>query len=60
MNLPGTHFDEADVSGRTMHEEVGMATLIKKTGSRIGRWFNQFREKNRSPYRWYEADVGMG
>lgn len=43
-----------------MHEEVGMATLFKKTGSRIGRWFKQFREKNRSPYRWYEADVGMG
>jgi hypothetical protein len=37
-----------------------MATLIRTTGSRIGRWFKQFREKNRPPQRWYECDGGMG
>lgn len=60
MNLLRAQFDEADVSGRRTHEEVEMAVLIKKTSSRIGRWFKQFREKNRSPYRWYEVDVGVG
>jgi hypothetical protein len=40
--------------------EVAMAALIKKTGSRIGRWFKQFREKNRPPYRWYDHDIGLG
>ena len=37
-----------------------MVALAKKTGSRIGRWFRQFWEKNQSPYRWYENDVGLG
>ena len=37
-----------------------MAALIRKTGSRIGRWFMHFREKNRPPYRWYENDTGLG
>ncbi len=43
-----------------MDQEAAMAALMKKTGSRIGRWFKEFREKNRSPYRWYENDVGLG
>ena len=37
-----------------------MTALMKKTGSRISRWLTQCLEKNRSPYRWYENDVGLG
>ena len=37
-----------------------MTALVKKTGSRINRWIKLFLEKNRSPYRWYETDVGLG
>jgi hypothetical protein len=58
MNLFAAAFDQC--GNGQMHEEDAMATLIKKTGSRIGRWFKEFREKNRSPYRWYENDVGLG
>jgi hypothetical protein len=37
-----------------------MAALIKQTGSRLARWFKQFREKNRPKCRWYEHDtIGM-
>jgi hypothetical protein len=31
-------------------------TRTKKTKSRLTRWFKQFKEKNRSPYKWYEHD----
>jgi hypothetical protein len=37
-------------------QEVAMTALIKKTRSRMVRWFKRFSEKNRSPYRWYEHD----
>jgi hypothetical protein len=33
-----------------------MAT-IKKTGTRLAAWFRAFREKNRSPHRWYEHSL---
>jgi hypothetical protein len=33
-----------------------MAT-IKKIGTRVGRWFKAFHEKNRPPYRWYEHSL---
>jgi hypothetical protein len=37
-----------------------MTAMIKKTSSRFARWFKEFRERNRPPYRWYEHDtVGM-
>jgi hypothetical protein len=32
-------------------------TAIKKTGTRLTRWFKQFREKNRPPHRWYEHSM---
>jgi hypothetical protein len=32
-------------------------TAIKKTGTRLIRWFKQFREKNRPPRRWYEHSM---
>ena len=37
-----------------------MTALVKKTCSRMGRWFKQFLEKNRSAHRWYDNDVGFG
>ena len=33
-----------------------MTALVKTTGSRMVRWFKQFREKNKPPHRWYEHD----
>jgi hypothetical protein len=30
---------------------------IKKTGTRLARWFKAAREKNRPPYRWYEHSL---
>jgi hypothetical protein len=46
---------------RAQHnDEAAMATLIKKTQSRIVRWFKEFSAKNRPQARWYEHDtVGM-
>ena len=41
---------------RMMIEEVAMAALVRKTGSRLVRWFKQFKEANKSPYKWYEHD----
>jgi len=29
-------------------------TTVKQTGKRLTRWFKQFREQNRPPYRYYE------
>jgi hypothetical protein len=43
-----------------MQVEDAMATLIKKTGSRIGRWFKEFREKNRRPTAGMGTDVRLG
>jgi hypothetical protein len=59
VNLPFAAFDQFK-EWTNWIEEVAMAALIKKTGSRIARWIKQFREKNRPPYRWYEHDSGMG
>jgi hypothetical protein len=36
--------------------EVAMTTMMKKTGSRMFRWFKEFSEKNRSESRWYDVD----
>jgi hypothetical protein len=37
-----------------------MTAMITKTSSRIARWFKEFKQRNRPPYRWYEHDtVGM-
>jgi hypothetical protein len=33
-----------------------MTATVKKTGSRVARWFKGFSDKNRPPYRWYEHD----
>lgn len=33
-----------------------MATIRKGT-KRFARWFNELRETNRPPYRWYEHDL---
>jgi hypothetical protein len=30
---------------------------IKKTGARVVRWFRQYQEKNRAPYRWHEHSL---
>jgi hypothetical protein len=31
--------------------------IIKKMGTGLAGWFKAFREKNRSPYRWYEHSL---
>jgi hypothetical protein len=49
-----TNFAISD--GNKTCEEVGMTALIKKTQWRIVRWFKEFSERNRPPYRWYEHD----
>jgi len=37
-----------------------MATVMKKTRSRILRWFKRTTEQNKPPYRWYEVEhIGM-
>jgi len=33
-----------------------MTKVVKKTHSRMARWFKQMTEKNKTPYRWYEVD----
>jgi hypothetical protein len=38
------------------NQEVAMAAFVRTTGSRMVRWFKQFREKNKPPHRWYEYD----
>jgi hypothetical protein len=32
-------------------------SAIKRTGTRLSRWFKQFRENNRPPHRWYEHSL---
>jgi len=59
LNLRTAVFDQS-YDGATNGEVVAMTALMKKTGSRISRWLTQCLEKNRSPYRWYENDVGLG
>jgi hypothetical protein len=36
-----------------------MAALPRKAGSRIGRWFKGFRERNRRPYRCHDHDIDL-
>jgi hypothetical protein len=38
-------------------EEVAMTAAVKTTGTRLVRWFEEFRRKNRPPYKWYEHDL---
>jgi hypothetical protein len=38
-------------------KEATMTVSMKKTGTRLARWFNTYREKNRPPYRWYEHSL---
>jgi hypothetical protein len=33
-----------------------MVRLAKQTKSRFVRWFKEFRERNTSPFKWYEHD----
>jgi hypothetical protein len=39
-------------------QEKAMTALveIRKARWRMTRWFKQFRDKNRPPYRWYDHD----
>ena len=34
-------------------------TTMRKTYARLVQWFKSFREKNRSPHRWYDHDLPM-
>jgi hypothetical protein len=34
-----------------------MTKAMEKTGTRLAQWFKTFREKNRSPYHWYEHSL---
>jgi hypothetical protein len=34
-----------------------MNKVAKATGTRLSRWFKAFRERNRSPHRWYEHSM---
>jgi hypothetical protein len=33
-----------------------MTAAVKESGARFVKWFKEFRQKNRPPYRWYEYD----
>ena len=35
-------------------------TAVIQTGTRIARWFKTFREKNRTPHRWYNCTGYFG
>jgi hypothetical protein len=35
-------------------------TAIKKTSSRVARWFKSLKEKNRTSRRWYEHSIYNG
>ena len=47
-------------STRIKVEEVTMTAAVKKTSTRLVRWFEEFRRKNRPPYKWYEHDLYGG
>jgi len=34
-----------------------MIKAVKKTGTRLVRWFKALQEKNRPPYRWHEHSL---
>ena len=42
---------------RMWMEEVAMTAAVKRTGTRLVRWFEEFRRKNRPPYKWYEHNL---
>jgi hypothetical protein len=52
-NQPPSMFD-------TLMQEVAMTAAVKKTGTRLVRWFAEFRRQNRPPYKWYEHDLYGG
>jgi hypothetical protein len=37
-----------------------MTAAVKKTGTRLVQWFDEFRRKNRSAYKWYDHDCCCG
>jgi hypothetical protein len=41
-------------------QEVAMTAAVKRTGTRLVRWFGELRRKNRPPYKWYEHDLYCG
>jgi hypothetical protein len=41
-------------------QEVAMTAAVKRTGTRLVRWFEEFRRKNRPPYKWYEHEHYCG
>ena len=45
---------------RMWMEEVAMTAAVKKTGTRLVRWFEEYRRKNRPPYKWYEHELYGG
>jgi hypothetical protein len=54
--------DQRSGEGDMDQQEKAMTASVKmrKARWRMTRWFKQFRDKNRPPYRWYEHDsVGM-
>jgi hypothetical protein len=60
VNRPAMMRDQSSGDGTTWSEEDIMTALIVRTQSKIARWFKEFRERNRPPYRWYENDtIGM-
>jgi hypothetical protein len=40
----------------SLAQEIAMATLMKKTGSRMARWFKKLSEQRDSRPRWYDVD----
>jgi hypothetical protein len=34
-----------------------MAAVIKKVSKGFAQWFREFREKNRTLYKWYDHDL---
>jgi hypothetical protein len=41
-------------------EEVTMTAAVKKTSTRLVRWFAEFHRQNRPPCKWYEHDLYCG
>jgi hypothetical protein len=55
-HIASQHHVVASPSTKPISQEVAMAALVKKTSSRVVRWVQQFVQKNKTPYRWYEVD----
>jgi hypothetical protein len=41
---------------QTHRQEVAVTTLMKKTSSRMARWFSKLSEQKKSRTRWYDVD----